>query len=172
MRPLRIGIVTTCMDERVARGTALVARRFVERLPTASAEFSFTLIHARHVADPLYQRYPELVYPNLRLPVGSAMCNEALFWLRHWIQEERFDIAQDRETDAQAGVGISPPRRRTRSRTGCGLVSADDSMMDGSEGSELHTEQIPARQAGDGGQQRQSRRPHRRRHRRSPDADG
>lgn len=92
MRPLRIGIVTTCMDERVARGTALVARRFVERLPVSSAEFSFTLIHARRVADPLYQRFSERVYPQFRFPVGSAMCNEALFWLRHWIREDRFDI--------------------------------------------------------------------------------
>ena len=92
MNKPRIAIVTSCMDNRPARGTALVARRFVERLEQYRDQFDFTLIHHNKTEDPIYQQYPELIIPNVWFPFGRTMCNEMLFWFTHRFSRAKFDV--------------------------------------------------------------------------------
>lgn len=92
MARIRIGLVTSCIDHRSARGTALVARRFLERLSSHTDEFEFTFIHASRTNDPIYQSYKEFVYPAIPFPFGRTMLNEACFWVRHWLTCPAFDV--------------------------------------------------------------------------------
>lgn len=88
----RVGIVTSCIDNRPARGTALVARRFLERLQRGAGDFDFTLIHHDKTTDPLYTQYPELRFPHAPWPVAKTLLNESTFWIREWMRGNRFDI--------------------------------------------------------------------------------
>ncbi|MEK7647438.1 MAG: glycosyltransferase family 1 protein [Patescibacteria group bacterium] len=89
---IRVGLVTSCIDNRPARGTALVARRFLERLDRGSSAFDFTLIHHEKTSDPLYTQWPEMRFPQTKWPVGRTMINESLFWIHEWMRGNRFDI--------------------------------------------------------------------------------
>lgn len=91
-KKLEIGIVTQCIDNRQARGTALVARRLVENLKTHQQEFNFTLIHQDKVDDPIYQDSKQLFISNIKFPFGRAMLNEAIFWLKQRVFGQKFDI--------------------------------------------------------------------------------
>lgn len=89
---IRVALITTNIDNRKARGTSLVARRFLERIPNFDSEFEFTLIHEIKTDDPIYKRYPELIMHRFHLPFASAMISEAWFWLNHRLRNDRFDV--------------------------------------------------------------------------------
>lgn len=91
-RKIRVGLVTTSIDNRPARGTARVARRLLEHLSTYQNEFNFTLIHTQQTSDPIYQRWPELFIPQIPFPIARTMLSEALFWLKQRWQGKSFDI--------------------------------------------------------------------------------
>lgn len=89
---IKVGLVTSCIDNRQARGTALVARRFLEQLPKFKNEFDFTLIHQVKTDDVIYKQWPEIIMPAINWPVGKTMLNESGGWLKLRRQGIRFDI--------------------------------------------------------------------------------
>lgn len=91
MKKPRIALVTSVIDNRTARGTALVARRLLEGLIPYADEFDITLIHHEHTNDPVYQHYQEQTIPHLRT-LDKQVLREALFWTKHIMTEESFDL--------------------------------------------------------------------------------
>ncbi len=89
---IRVALITTNIDNRRARGTSLVSRRFLERISSFSSEFEFTLIHEIKTDDPIYNKYPELLMRRFHLPFASAMISETWFWLKHRLCDKRFDV--------------------------------------------------------------------------------
>lgn len=89
---IRVGLITTNLDNRKARGTSLVTRRFLDRISNFDDQFEFTLIHEVKTDDQIYKKYPELLMHRLRLPFASAMISEVWFWLKHRLFDKRFDI--------------------------------------------------------------------------------
>ncbi len=84
----RIGLVTNVIDNRRGRGTALVARRFLDQLDRFKDRFDFTLIHYEKTDDPLYKKWSELLMPRVS-PIADHMTREAVFWLRY---RGQFDV--------------------------------------------------------------------------------
>ncbi len=84
----RIGIVTSVIDGRSARGTAGVARELLARL-LPSDEFDITLIHHEPSDDPIYAKYPTLRIPHLPGPFDRTVLRELVFWLS---LQKPFDI--------------------------------------------------------------------------------
>lgn len=91
-KKIKVGLVTSCIDNRQARGTALVARRFLEQLQKYQDEFEFTLIHQVKTNDVIYKQWPEIIMPQINWPVGKTMLNEAWGWLKLRRQGIKFDI--------------------------------------------------------------------------------
>lgn len=90
MQRPKIGLVTSVIDNRGGRGTAMVARRLLESLPNYTNEFQIILIHHEPSDDPLYTQYPELIIPHLPKPLDRQIIREALFWISLWFKE--FDL--------------------------------------------------------------------------------
>lgn len=92
-KKIRVGIVTTCIDNRRARGTAIVARRLVEGLRDFSDELDVTLIHPLCTDDPLYTFFPEIITGVIRFPFAATMLSEAWFWIKRWFSSApAFDV--------------------------------------------------------------------------------
>lgn len=51
-----LGIVTTIIDNRKAKGIAFVARKLLDFLPNLESEYDITLIHHEPTKDPLYKK--------------------------------------------------------------------------------------------------------------------
>lgn len=91
-RKLKIALVTSVIDNREGRGTALVARELLSRLLIPNAEFEFTLIHHEPADNPIYEQFPTLLIPHLPGPFDRQMIREAVFWLGLRSKGTRFDI--------------------------------------------------------------------------------
>lgn len=92
MKKISVAIVSSVIDNRPAKGTALVARKFLDRLEKYQADFDFTLIHQDKTDDPLYQKWPELLYPAKKFPGPNMMPREIAFWLNARKAKKSFDI--------------------------------------------------------------------------------
>ena len=92
MDKIRIGLITSVIDNRKGRGTALVARKILEEMHHFTDECDFTLIHASHNDDPLYTRFPDIVMRASVLPFAKQLLQETFFWLTYRITGRRFDI--------------------------------------------------------------------------------
>lgn len=90
-RKLRVGLITSVIDNRTARGTALVGREFLTRI-LESEEFDFTLIHHEQCDDPLYKKHPTILIPHLIEPFDRQMFREVWFWLRERFRGTHFDV--------------------------------------------------------------------------------
>jgi methionyl-tRNA formyltransferase len=81
-KKVRVGIDTTFMDGRAAKGTAIFIRELLEGLKSYKDELDITLIHRESVPqDPLYVAYKEVVIPKVPLPRGSGPVSELLYFL-------------------------------------------------------------------------------------------
>lgn len=76
-----IGIMTSVIDHRKARGTALVGLRFLEGLDAYTDRFSFYFIHHDTYDHPLYKKYPEVLIPKLPGVLNKQLLNELWFWV-------------------------------------------------------------------------------------------
>lgn len=78
------------IDGREAKGTALYARKLMERMLDDS-RFEFTLVHFERNDDPLYKRAREIVIPEIpHLPFGTRFVRTMLFFWKY--RKENFDI--------------------------------------------------------------------------------
>lgn len=91
-RKIRIGLVTTVIDNREGRGTALVARELLSRLLTHTDEFEFTLIHHEPTDNPIYEKFPTLLIPHLPAPLDRQIIRETIFWFNLRRRSTTFDI--------------------------------------------------------------------------------
>lgn len=89
MNKPKIGLLTSVIDNRKARGTALLAQRLLGELQRYENEFTFVLVHHEPCDDPIYKRYEEVLIPHLPHPFDRQLFREAVFWLRG---KHRFDI--------------------------------------------------------------------------------
>ncbi len=89
----KLAIITSVIDNRDARGTALVARQLLSYLSEIKNDFEITLIHHTKSDNAIYKEYREFIIPKLKLPIASTLISEAVFWLRLRLQNKRFDIA-------------------------------------------------------------------------------
>lgn len=83
-----IGIMSSSIDNRKARGTALVGLRFLENLEHYKDSYDIYLIHFEPCSSPLYSTYKEILIPHLplflqKLRLDRQMTREAVFWLFH-----------------------------------------------------------------------------------------
>lgn len=94
VRPLkvRLALITTVIDDRPGRGTALVGRELLTRILARTDLFDITLIHHEENRDPIYTQHRTLTIPHLPRPFDRQIFREAFFWLKLRAQGERFDI--------------------------------------------------------------------------------
>lgn len=93
MAKIRVGLRTDLIDNRTARGTALVGRKFLEQLHRFEDRFHFTLVHSERTNDPLYTEYEEILMPASLSPFGKQMESEIRFWTQRALSRApRFDI--------------------------------------------------------------------------------
>ena len=92
MKKIRVGLMTSVIDNRKGAGTALVARRFLDRIDRYTDTFDFTLIHYDKTDDPLYEKYPEMLMPPTIVPVARQLAREVAFWCHERMKGNRFDI--------------------------------------------------------------------------------
>lgn len=90
MHPIRIAIVTSVLDKRQAKGTALVARELLSRI-LETPNISYTLIHHEHSDNELYTKHKTLLIPHLSFPFNQMWLRELVFWLITY-KGEPFDI--------------------------------------------------------------------------------
>ncbi len=89
----RIGLLTSVIDNRVARGTALVARRLLEGLLPFRDRYDFHLVHHEPCTDPLYTQYPETLIPHLPPGLDRHVTRETAFWAGQRLQRKpAFDL--------------------------------------------------------------------------------
>lgn len=89
----RIGLLTSVIDNRVARGTALVTRRLLEGLLPFRDRYDFHLIHHEPCGDPLYTQYPQTLIPHLPSGLDRHLTREAVFWTQQRLQKNSsFDL--------------------------------------------------------------------------------
>lgn len=77
----RIGLLTSTIDGRRGRGTALVARKLLEELLVFRDRFDFTLVHHEKSNDSFYTKYKEVLIPKLPEPFNRQFLRETAFWL-------------------------------------------------------------------------------------------
>lgn len=87
---IKVALMSYVIDGREAKGTALYARKLIERMLDDS-RFEFTLVHYERNDDPLYKRAREIVIPHLpHLPFGTRFLRTMLFFWKY--RKENFDI--------------------------------------------------------------------------------
>src|SRR4051812_11396009 len=92
MAKLKIGLITSVIDNRKGKGTALMAEKFLEHLDRFSDQYEFTLIHSTKTDNPLYKKYREIIIPQSPLPFGKQILSELFFYIKYWFTGERFDL--------------------------------------------------------------------------------
>lgn len=88
----RIGIITTHMDGRLAKGTAIFIHNLVSGLADYRGMFDISLIHRNHSEDKLYEAFSEIIMPRVSLPRFSGILSELFFYLMSWVTGNIFDI--------------------------------------------------------------------------------
>jgi len=106
-----LAIVTSVIDNRQARGTALVARNFLKYLDEIKNDFEITLIHHTKNDDEIYRKYNELIIPNYRFLVASTMLNEVLFWLKLILKGQKFDVVHYMQPRVWPSYLFTPTRK-------------------------------------------------------------
>lgn len=91
-RKPRIGIITTQMDGRLAKGTAIFTRNLIEGLIPYRDRFDIFLIHRAHSGDAVYEQFSEIMMPCVSLPRFSGILSELFFYLVSWVRGGIFDI--------------------------------------------------------------------------------
>ncbi len=107
----KIALITSSMDNRPTKGTARVTRQYVEHLLKYQEEFNFTLIHEVRTADPLYNRAPELILPNIPFPFARKFFNELIFWFRLRLSGNYFDVVHYLNSRVWPSYLFAPGRR-------------------------------------------------------------
>jgi glycosyltransferase involved in cell wall biosynthesis len=92
MKKIRVGLITSVIDNRKGRGTALVARKILNEMHHFTNETDFTLIHASHNDDPLYTQFPDIVMRPSPLPFAKQFLQETLFWITYRLTRGSFDV--------------------------------------------------------------------------------
>jgi glycosyltransferase involved in cell wall biosynthesis len=89
-RKIKVALMSYAIDGRQAKGTALYARKLIEKILDDS-RFEFTLVHYERTDDPLYKRAREVVIPHIpRLPFGTRFVRMMIFFWKY--RNEGFDI--------------------------------------------------------------------------------
>lgn len=81
MNKPRIGIMSSVIDNRKARGTALVGLRYLEHLASLSKSYDITLIHYEPCDNPVYSSFKEILIPTLPRPFNRHVFRELFFWV-------------------------------------------------------------------------------------------
>lgn len=89
----KLALITSVVDNREGRGTALVARELLRRLLLRTDLFEFTLIHHEPSNDPIYTEHKTLLIPHLPSFLDRQIIRETYFWITLWARGTRFDIA-------------------------------------------------------------------------------
>ena len=89
MSPIRVALVTSVIDNRKAKGTALVARELLSRILDAP-DISYTLIHHESSDDGIYTHHPTIQIPHLPFPFNQMWVRELVFWLTY--KGKPFDV--------------------------------------------------------------------------------
>jgi len=90
---IRVALLTQTIDGRLAAGTALVARKYIEALLSRPGEFELTFIHYEKSDDPIYSLgVREVVLPAFRLPFLNRRFFRLIYYFR--TTKDRFDIMQ------------------------------------------------------------------------------
>lgn len=87
-----LAIITNVIDNRQAKGTALVAKKLLDQLDKIKRDFDITLIHSSKTTDEIYTKYHEIIIPQRKFIFASTMINESLFWLKLRRQRKSFNI--------------------------------------------------------------------------------
>lgn len=92
----KIALMTYAIDGRLAKGTAVVARKSVEALLNSRDQFDLTFIHYERSDDPIYRHgVREVIFPESRLrflnrrflrQVYYFLTTEDTFDIVHWFQ--------------------------------------------------------------------------------------
>ncbi len=122
---IKIGFMSSVMDDRNAKGTAIAARKLVERL-AAISDADLSLIHyEKSSGDSLYQKVNEIIIPLLKLPFASHFFSQILFFLR---TKERFDIIHWFQPRLYPFYWLAPAKRIVVTAHGGGDVTAPGLM--------------------------------------------
>lgn len=89
---IRVALMTYAIDNRPAKGTAIVARKCVEQLLRMQDRFELTFIHYEKCDDPIYTHgVREIVLPKLRGPFNRRSLRQIRYILT---TKDKFDIVQ------------------------------------------------------------------------------
>ncbi len=92
MKPkIRLALMTSTIDGRLAKGTAVVARKCVETLLKHRDEFELTFIHYERFDDEIYQHgVREIIIPEFRFRVFNRRSLRFMYFIL--TTREQFDI--------------------------------------------------------------------------------
>jgi glycosyltransferase involved in cell wall biosynthesis len=88
---IKIALMSYAMDNRLGKGTALYARKIIERM-VEDERFEVALIHFDESDDPIYKKAREIVMPKIKLPFATRFVRLMLFFWKY--RKENFDIIQ------------------------------------------------------------------------------
>lgn len=89
---IRVALMTYAIDNRPAKGTAIVARKCVEQLLRMQDRYELTFIHYEKCDDPIYTHgVREIVLPRLWGPFNRRSLRQILYILT---TKDTFDIVQ------------------------------------------------------------------------------
>lgn len=89
----RIALMTYAIDNRPAKGTAIVARKCAEELLKRRGEYDLTFVHYERADDPIYEHgVPEVIMPTFRFKLLNKRSLRQIYYF--FTTNDRFDIIQ------------------------------------------------------------------------------
>lgn len=89
----RVALMTYAIDNRPAKGTAIVARKCVEELLKTQDEFELTFIHYGKAKDPIYEHgVADVVMPTFRWPLLNKRSLRQIYYFL--TTRDRYEVIQ------------------------------------------------------------------------------
>jgi glycosyltransferase involved in cell wall biosynthesis len=122
----KIALMSYAMDNRMAKGTALYARKLIEGL-LKDDRFDFYLVHYDKIDDPLYKRTHEIIMPRVKLPYGSRFVSQLLFFWKY--RNNGFDIIHWFQPRVYPFYWLAPAKKIIITAHGAGDISAPNHFV-------------------------------------------
>lgn len=119
----KIALMTYAIDNRPAKGTAIVARKCVEELLKAQDQFDLTFVHYDPCTDPVYSHgVREVLMPKLPWPLNRRSLRQILYF---FTAKDRFDIMQWFQPRLYPFFWLAPARKIIVEVHGAGDVARE-----------------------------------------------
>lgn len=123
MSKQRVALLTYAIDNRPAKGTAIVARKYTEALLERPNEFEVTLLHYEPCQDPIYTHGArEVIFPTFRWSVLNRRSFRQLYYFI--TTHDRYDVMQWFQPRLYPFFWLAPARHILVTVHGAGDITA------------------------------------------------